>query len=69
MTDYNCPDCDSKLHKVINDSAFNDEQFDSMKAGDYFCQQCEDPSTKTGFQYFKESQLDSLQNLKDQKYL
>lgn len=39
-----CPQCRNKLIKVVQSctSALNPDQFDAVKAGDYYCQTCPD---------------------------
>ncbi len=51
---YNCPDCNNKLEKVIQseNSPLNKEQFDSVRAGDYFCRICPGTRGKSGFRYY-----------------
>ena len=55
-----CPQCGKPLVRVTQDtdSYLNAEQFDSVKAGDYFCETCKDDSTKTGYKYFWEKDLE-----------
>lgn len=37
-----CPKCKSVLKRVRNESLLNAEQFDSVKAGDWYCETCPD---------------------------
>lgn len=54
-----CPQCGHLLHVVPYpmDSYMNREQWESLKAGDYFCIVCQNPKTKTGYTYFWEDDL------------
>ena len=62
-----CPNCGRELVKVVrpHNSMLNEEQFDSVKAGDYFCTQCKDETTRTGYKYFWEFELTSLGSIHD----
>lgn len=55
--DAKCPKCGEALSYVRNDSALNDEQLDSIKAGEWYCAACKDAGTKSGFKYFWEREL------------
>lgn len=51
--DSACPTCGTKLQRVRNDTAYlNDDQFDSVRAGDWFCTTCKDPSKRSAYRYF-----------------
>jgi hypothetical protein len=49
-----CPDCKRPLEKVEQayGSMLNEDQFDSVKAGDYFCRHCTGIRGRTGYRYF-----------------
>ena len=54
-----CPNCGGELGRVNRpfDSLLNDDQFDAIRAGDWYCTQCpEDIGTahkaKSGYAYF-----------------
>jgi hypothetical protein len=57
---YNCPDCTELLEKVYypSNSMLNEEQFNSVRAGDYYCRNCKGNRGNTGFRYFWESELE-----------
>jgi len=58
--DPNCPDCGTKLEKVVYDSSYllNFDQWDSIKAGDYYCPgECKGDRGKSGLRYFWERAL------------
>jgi hypothetical protein len=44
MSNPTCPQCGKELQEVRYpaDSMFNRDQFDSMKAGDWYCEECPD---------------------------
>lgn len=54
-----CPDCKAKLIKVrqSSNSYLSTNQFNAIKAGDYYCSDCADKTTKSGFKYFWEKDL------------
>jgi hypothetical protein len=53
-----CPSCGGELRRVRNNSAYlNDEQFDSVKAGDWYCSTCRGDKGKSGFLYFWDDDL------------
>ena len=56
---YSCPGCGSKLEKVIQsqNSMLNSEQFDAIKAGDYFCRICKGDRGKSGYRYYWKNEL------------
>lgn len=58
-----CPQCGGPLLKVRqpSESPWNADQFDSMKAGDYYCQHCPDNGRgKSGHCYWWERELPQL---------
>lgn len=55
-----CPDCGKPLERVTRsrDSYLNDDQFDAVRAGDWFCEMC--PSNERGnarYRYFWDREL------------
>ena len=54
-----CPQCGSDLWPVFQSpgSYLNADQFDAVRAGDWYCTVCPDPSTRTGFTYFWDRDL------------
>jgi hypothetical protein len=60
-----CPQCGKDLHKVCNpsDSLMNDNQFDAMRAGDWYCDNC--PSNGRGnspYAYFWDREVTTRQS-------
>lgn len=51
---YHCPDCGKQLQPVCqsNGSYLNSDQFDAVKAGDWYCEYCPGDRGKTGYRYF-----------------
>ncbi len=49
-----CPDCKRPLEKVEQayGSMLNEDQFASVRAGDYFCRHCTGSRGRTGYRYF-----------------
>jgi ribosomal protein L37AE/L43A len=49
-----CPDCNTKLKTVrrFSGSYLSQDQFDAVKAGDYYCPNCNDEATKSKFKFF-----------------
>jgi len=68
----NCPICGKSLFKVEQSpqSFLNKEQFETVKAGDYFCKSCSgDEAKHTKYKYFcakdiklKHRTTDTIQN-------
>ena len=61
MKEYDCPKCGGKLNLVTQSSKspLNEEQFDSIKAGDYYCDKCEgDRGKKTRHRYYWKRELE-----------
>jgi hypothetical protein len=56
---YKCPKCGKPLTRVRQrePKMLNDDQFDSIKAGDYFCAGCNGDRGKRGLLYFWEHEL------------
>jgi len=54
-----CPQCGTGLRVVRNTSGvLNDEQFDSMRAGDFFCENCKGVEAKSGYKYWWKRDLE-----------
>lgn len=49
-----CPNCQKELFEVRQSphSMLNAEQFDSQKAGDFYCASCKSDKCQTGYLYF-----------------
>lgn len=58
-----CPRCGGKLKPVTQDpgSPLNEEQFASVRAGDYYCEACTGTEARTGYKYWWESDLEWTQ--------
>lgn len=53
-----CPTCGCALFKVRNESSYlNDDQFDAVKAGDWFCHTCVGKEARSGFKYWWNREL------------
>lgn len=52
-----CLDCGESLERVVNRGPLNSDQFDAVKAGDWFCKACKSDVASTGYKYFFDSQL------------
>jgi len=54
-----CPECSNPLEKVIYPAykMLNEYQWDSIKAGDYFCIHCKSDAAKSGYKYFWERDI------------
>ncbi len=55
-----CPTCKTPLKRVVQESRgmLNSEQFDAIKAGDYYCEACPgNDRGKSGLRYFWNSEL------------
>jgi hypothetical protein len=61
LTHRTCPQCGADINgnRVKNPGWMNDEQRDAVKAGDWFCLNCKDPETRTGYKYWQDSELPS----------
>lgn len=55
-----CPQCGSGLRVVRNPagSVLNDDQFDSVRAGDYYCENCKGNEAKSGYKYWWKKDLE-----------
>lgn len=53
-----CPVCAGELKSVTNETGWmNSEQFDSVKAGDFYCEHCKGEEGKSGHKYFWDKDL------------
>ena len=53
-----CPQCSGVLYPVTNKGGvLNDEQFASVRAGDYYCKSCKGAEAASGFKYWWERDL------------
>lgn len=55
--DNHCPECGDDLDRVVNNGPLNDDQFDAVKAGDWYCKKCKSDAAATGFKYWLDRQL------------
>ncbi len=57
-----CPDCSNKLFKVVQSpkSPLSPDQFDAVKAGDWYCTNCKGTRSYNGYKYFWERDLAEL---------
>lgn len=55
----NCPLCGGQLEKVRypSDSYMNEDQFNSVKAGDWYCSKCKSDKASSGYAYFWDSEV------------
>lgn len=58
--DDTCPSCGGGLRPVINRGPLNEDQFDAVKAGDYYCTACKGDEAKTGFKYWRDRDMGVL---------
>ncbi len=54
-----CPDCGNVLQPVVQSSTsmLNPDQFDAVKAGDWYCDNCKGTRAVSGFKYFWNKEL------------
>ena len=53
-----CSKCGGRLQAVTNQNGYlNDEQFDSVRAGDYVCKSCKGDRAKSGHRYYWKQEL------------
>ena len=60
MSNPNCPQCGEPLQRVrqSENSMLNSEQFDAIRAGDYFCEGCPpNGRSRTAYCYWWESEV------------
>lgn len=62
MINLICPECGEELNIVPDSKCLNPEQYDSVKAGDYYCTNCKGDRGKTGFRYYWKEELNNSQN-------
>ncbi len=56
--EYTCPSCGGPVDSTGHGPSWmNSEQWSASKAGDFFCKTCKDPGTKTGFKYWRDSDM------------
>jgi len=55
---YTCPQCGNKLEEINypSNSFLNKEQWNSQRAGDYFCPEC----PKSKFPYYWKKELEKI---------
>ncbi len=55
-----CPTCGGKLNYVPKSGNMNSDQWDAVKAGDWFCKACPDNGRgKTGYCYWFDSEIEA----------
>jgi hypothetical protein len=60
-----CPQCEQPLDRVPASRNLNSEQWDAVKAGDYYCKSCPDNGRgQTGLCYWFDSELDAAERKK-----
>lgn len=54
LVSQSCPQCSRPLYRVTRDpdSPLNEDQFDSVRAGDWYCTSCRGTEARTGYKYF-----------------
>ena len=54
-----CPQCKKPLEEVRypDGCMLNRDQFDSIRAGDYYCTSCKGNEAKSGFKYWWEKEV------------
>lgn len=57
QVDTACPGCGAFLKAVMNNGPLNDDQFDAIKAGDWFCFYCTSDQAKNGKRHFWDRDL------------
>lgn len=55
--DSHCPDCREALEPVVNNGPLNDDQFDAVKAGDWYCKRCSDARIRSGRKHWFDRDL------------
>jgi len=56
-----CPECGKELNIVPSSKCLNPEQYNSTKAGDYYCKNCKGNRGKTGYRYYWKEELNNSQ--------
>ncbi len=54
---YRCPQCGGDISSVPRSAYLNSEQWDSVKAGDFYCKKCKSDQCATGFKYWNSEEL------------
>lgn len=55
-----CPQCNAELKRVPRSNWLNDEQYEAVKAGDWFCETCPDNwRGQSGLCYFWDSEIEA----------
>lgn len=57
MINLICPECGKELNIVPGSKCLNPEQWDSVKAGDYYCTKCKGNRGKTGYRYYWKEEI------------
>lgn len=54
-----CPTCGGELRAVTydRDSMLNSEQFDAVRAGDFYCKICKSTDARSGYKYWWKEDL------------
>lgn len=54
-----CPQCGGRLEAVTypSDSMLNQDQFDSVRAGDWYCTNCKGVEARSGYKYWWDNDL------------
>lgn len=62
MKKYKCPDCGRDLILVTqnSNSCLSSEQFEAVKAGDYYCEHCTGNRGTKGYKYFWIKELEAI---------
>lgn len=66
MTNPTCPQCGKALFEVPRHSrSLNDDQYESVKAGDWWCASCPDNGRgATGFCYWTDAEIEANERKK-----
>ena len=60
---HECPDCGASLTPVPQDTRLNEDQWDAVKAGDFYCSgECKSEAASSGRRYFRYRQLATFVN-------
>jgi hypothetical protein len=59
---FNCPICNNELKEVHypQDSYLNEDQWASIRCGDYYCDTCKSDRSRTGYKYYWKKDLINL---------
>ena len=69
MINLTCPECGKELNIVPSSKCLNPEQYDSVKAGDYFCKNCKGNRGNTGYRYYWKEEINNSQNSNERNIL